>query len=173
MRKKTRFVAVGGIVVALTFILCWLGSVSSSLKFLAPMICGILLMVVFRHFSGKVAVMIFVASSLLLLLLPNRISAYAYLLLLGYYPLLCEVLKKQPVLLRILIKLVLFTAVGFVILLSGAAMLGLWENEKFLQYYPLTIVAYYAIAVVYDMVLFLLRWRFESRWDEKLRKLLS
>jgi beta-phosphoglucomutase-like phosphatase (HAD superfamily) len=56
------------------------------------------------------------------------------------------------------------------IYLAGAAALGLWENPKFVTYYPLMILAYYVLAGIYDMFLWLLRRQFETRWDAKLRK---
>lgn len=172
MGKKTKNIALGGIVAALTFVLCWIGSVSMSAKFIMPAICGILLMVLLRLVSGKVALAVYGVSALLLLLLPNRVSAYAYILLLGYYPMLSQVLQKRPVWLQLIMKAALLTAVGCIALFAGAAVLGLWENEKFLQYYPLGILAYYIIAVIYDLFLWLLRRRFEAGWDARLKKLL-
>ena len=172
MRKKTKGIALGGILAALTFVLCWLGSVSMSLKFMIPLLCGVSLEIVLRQVSWKVALGVFVTSSLLLLLLPNKATTAAYSLLLVYYPILCEGLKKLPVWLRLLCKLVLLTAVGCIALFGGAALLGLWENEKFLQYYPKLIVIYYVVAACYDMLLWYLRRRLDNGWDEKLRKLL-
>lgn len=172
MKKKTRAIAYGGIGTALTFVLCWLGSVTASAKIIMPAVCGILLMVFLRHISGKVALAVYVASSVLLLLLPNRLTSFAYILFLGYYPLLCESLKKLPVWLRRLLKLAVLTAVGCIMLFAGAAMLGLWENEEFVQHIRLLILAFYGIAGVYDMFLWLLRWKFDTQWDQKLQKLI-
>lgn len=171
MGKKTKAIALGGIVAALTFVLCWIGSVSMSAKFIMPAICGILLTVVLRLVSGKVALAVYGVSALLLLLLPNRLSAYAYILLLGYYPILCEGLKKRSMWLQLLCKAVILTAVGCIALFAGAAVLGLWENEKFLRLYPFGILVYYIIAVIYDLFLWLLRSRFDAGWEAKLKKL--
>ena len=171
MGKKTKSVALGGIAAALTFVLCWVASVSMSMKFLIPMLCGVFLVVILRQVSWKVALSVYGVSSALLLLLPNKTSTFAYMLLLGYYPILCEWLKKLPVWLQLAIKLALLTAVGCAILFAGAALLGLWENEKFLQVYKLLIVAYYVMAACYDMLLGYLRRRLDGGWDEKLRKL--
>ena len=162
----TFFVIIG------TFVLCWLGSVTASAKIIMPAVCGILLMVFFRYISGKGALGVYIASAALLLLLPNRATSYAYILLLGYYPLLCESIKKLPVWLRLGLKLIVLTAVGCVMLFAGAAMLGLWENEKFVQHIKLMILAFYGVAGVYDMFLWLLRWQFDTRWDKQLRKIL-
>ena len=170
MGKRTKTLAYGGVFAALTFVLCWLGSVSASGKFILPAVCGITLTLLLRYLSAGVAYSVYAVSSALLLLLPNRVSAYAYILLLGYYPLLCESLKKLPAFAKALIKLVLLTAVGCVTLFAGAAALGLWENPKFVKYYPLMILIYYVLAGIYDMFLWLLRRQFETRWDAKLRK---
>ena len=172
MTKKTKGIALGGIVAALTFVLCWLGSVSMSQKFMIPLLCGVSLVIVLRHVSWQVALGVFVTASVLLLFLPNKATTAAYILLLGYYPMLCEGLKKLPVWLQLLVKLALFTAVGCIALFGGAALLGLWENEKFLQYYKKLIVIYYVVAVCYDMLLWYLRRRLDNGWDEKISKLL-
>ena len=85
---------------------------------------------------------------------------------------LCEGVKKLPVWLQLLSKLVLLTAVGCIAMFGGAALLGLWENEIFLQNYPKLIVIYYVVAACYDLLLWYLRYRLDKGWDEKLRKLL-
>ena len=51
MAKKTKGIALGGLVAALTFVLCWLGSVSMSLKFMMPLLCGVVLMIILRQVS--------------------------------------------------------------------------------------------------------------------------
>ncbi len=173
MRKKAKIIALGGITTAITFALCWLGSVSAGQKFLMPGICGIFLMVIMRTVSGKTAVATYVTSSILLLLLPNKITTFSYILLLGYYPILCEWLTKRSVLLRILIKLLVVTAAGCTAFFAGVALLNLWDNSKFIEYYPYLILVYYVISLIYDVFLNLLRQRFRTGWDSRIKKLLG
>lgn len=173
MKKRTKQIAVGGLAVALTYVLCLMGAISVSGKLIAPGICGILLILVERYVSGRVAAVVYAASSLLLLLLPNRLTAIAYLFLLGYYPILCGALKKMPVLPRFILKFLLLTAVGCIAMFGGAAMLGLWQNPQFVRYYPALILGYYGLAAIYDAFLAGLRYMIETRWDGKLKKLLG
>jgi hypothetical protein len=138
-----------------------------------PAVCGIFLMLLARLVSAGAAFGVYGVTCVLLLLLPNRISAFAYILLLGYYPALCQVLKRAPLWLRPVVKLMVLTAAGCIAFFGGAGVLGLWQNPQFVQYYPLLILAYYAIAGVYELFLWGLRRRFDGGWDDKLKKLLN
>lgn len=173
MKGKTKQIAVGGIAAALTFVLCLLGSVSVGGRLVAPGICGLMLLLVDRYVSRGGAVAVFAVSAVLLFLLPERLSTFAYLLLLGYYPLLCSMLYPLHWIWRLLIKALVLTAVGCVALFTGAAVLGLWENPQFVRWFGLLIGVYYGLAAIYDMFIGLLRWRIQGKWDAKLRKLLG
>ncbi|MBQ3503856.1 MAG: hypothetical protein IJA75_04045 [Oscillospiraceae bacterium] len=171
MRKKTKQIATGGICAALTVVVCLLGALSVGGRILAPAVCGITLLLIKRYMSGKLAVTTYAASSLLLLMLPDRLTAAAYVLLLGYYPILSDSMGKLPLLLRLFLKTALVAAVGCACFFGGAALLGLWENPVFLKQYPLLIGLYCIMAVFYDLFLALLNRRLKTRWDEKLKKL--
>ena len=173
MKKKTKLLALGGITAALTFVLCWVGSVSAGGKFLMPAVCGIFLMILARLIPAGAVFGVYGVSAALLLLLPNRISAFAYILLLGYYPAMCQVLQRAPLWLRPVVKLIALTAAGCVAFFGTAAVLGLWQDPRFLEHYPLLILAYYAIAGVYELFLWGLRRRFEGKWDDQLKKMLN
>lgn len=173
MKKKNKLLALGGITAALTFVMCWVGSVSAGGKFIMPAVCGIFLMILARLIPAGAAFGVYSVSCVLLLLLPNRVSAFAYILLLGYYPTMCQALKKAPLWLRPPVKLGVLTAAGCIAFFGGAGVLGLWQNPNFLQHYPLLILAYYVIAGVYELFLWSLRRRFEDGWDDKMKKLLN
>ena len=173
MKLKTKQIAIGGITAALTFVLCFLGSVSVAGRLIAPGICGLMLIPVDRYVSRPTAAAVYATSALVLFLLPERMSAFAYLLLLGYYPLLSGALRACPMLVQILLKIAILTAVGCIALFAGAAILGLWENPQFVRWYPALILAYYVMAGIYDVFIIALRYQMENRWDEKLRKLLG
>lgn len=173
MKLKTKQIAIGGITAALTFVLCFLGSVSVAGRLIAPGICGLMLILVDRYVSRPAAVAVYVTSALVLFLLPERMSTFAYLLLLGYYPILSGALRSLPLLLQLLLKAVILTVVGCIALFAGAAILGLWENPQFVRWYPWLILAYYVMAAIYDIFIVALRYHIENRWDDKLRKLLA
>jgi len=133
--------------------------------------CGILLLLVKRYLSGKLAVSVYAASSFLLLLLPDRMTAAAYILLFGYYPILRDAMLRLPLLLRTVLKLALLTAVGCAALFGAAALMGLWSNPKFMEYCPALIAVYYAMVILFDLFLMLLTHRLQTRWDAKLKNL--
>ena len=170
MQRKTKQIATGGITAALTVVLCLLGTLSVGGKIIAPAICGIALLLIKRYMSGKLAVTVYAASSFLLFLLPDRLTVAAYILLLGYYPILSDAMKKLPLLLRVFLKAALVTAVGCGCFFGGAALLGLWENPVFLKQYPMMIALYCIMAVCYDLFLALLNHRINTRWDATLKK---
>lgn len=173
MRIKAKPIAIGGITAALTFVLCMLGTLSVVGKILAPAVSGLLLILVAKYVSLGTAGAVYVLSSLVLFMLPNRLSTYAYILLLGYYPIVSGILSARPLWLRLPVKIVILTAVGCVTLFAGAAVLGLWENQQFVRWFPLLILGYYVYAAVYDVFIILLRRQIETKWDTKLRKILG
>ena len=171
MEKKARHIAAGGITAALTVALCMVGALTVAGRFFSAALCGILLLLVKRYLSGKLAVTVYAASSLLLLLLPDRLTAAAYILLFGYYPILRDALGKLPAVLRITVKLAVVTAVGCISLYVGAAVMGLWGNARFMELYPVLILIYYGMMALFDLFLLLLTRQLQSRWDDKLRRL--
>jgi len=171
MRKKSKFIAIGGITAALTVVLCTVGALSVAGRFVSAAFCGILLLLVKRYLSGKLAVSVYAASSFLLLLLPDRMTAAAYILLFGYYPILRDAMLRLPLLLRTVLKLALLTAVGCAALFGAAALMGLWSNPKFMEYCPALIAVYYAMVILFDLFLMLLTHRLQTRWDAKLKNL--
>ena len=171
MKKQTKHIAVGGICGALTVVLCMIGGLSVAGRFFCAALCGILLLPVKRYLSGKLAVTVYAASSLLLFLLPDRMTAAAYLLLFGYYPILRDALSPLPALLRAVVKLALLTAVGCAAMFGAAAILGLWGNPKFTETWPVLVALYFTMVLFYDLFLTLLTRQIQTRWDDKLRKL--
>ena len=171
MRTKAKHIATGGIFAGLTVVLCLVGSLSVGSRMLIAAICGILLLLLRWYVSGKLALSVYLVSSVLLLLLSDRLTAVAYIMLFGYYPILSDAIRKIPFVIRFLLKLLLLAAVGLLCLFGGATMMGLWENPAFREAYPMMVGLYCIMTFSYDLFLTLLRLQVQNRWDTRLRKL--
>ncbi len=96
-RKLLSFkVALGGVVAALSILLMLLAGVTSTLIYAIPMITGALLMMLVVEFGTGFAVLIYIAVSIIsLLLLGNKEAAVMYVAFFGYYPIIKSVLEKH------------------------------------------------------------------------------
>ena len=95
-RKALSFkVALGGVVAALSLLFMILAGVTSTLVYAIPMITGALLMMLVVEFGHGFATLIYVAVSVLsLLLLGNKEAAIMYVAFFGYYPIIKSILEK-------------------------------------------------------------------------------
>lgn len=109
--KKTSFdLALSGILCASCVIMMFLVGVFPALLYVFPMICGLIMYVVYYECGTKIALAAFVSVSLMSLLLsPDKESAVLFVAFFGYYPILkvhIDPLKSKT--LKLLIKLISF-----------------------------------------------------------------
>ncbi len=163
--------ATGGMVTAVSFVICLAGGAVAFTKILFPAVCGILLAVVMRYVSLSVAILSYVATSVLLLLFsPDKLTALAYVCLLGYYPMVFRFLAEiRSVIMRALLKAGLLALVGFGLMLAGTELLGIAENEAFKKYGWLLGFCCCIFFVLYDRLIFVIFQNMEGIWDEKLK----
>ena len=89
-------VALGGVIAAFSLLLMILAGVTSTLVYAIPMTTGALLMMLVVEFGQGFAALIYVAVSILsLLLLGNKEAAIMYIAFFGYYPILKSILEKH------------------------------------------------------------------------------
>lgn len=98
--------ALGGVMAALALVVMCLGGMIPLATYVCPMFCAVLLMVVLKKTSGRVAWAWYGAVSILSMLLGLDKEAAAVFVFLGYYPILKPWLDKRR--LSVLWKLVLF-----------------------------------------------------------------
>ena len=96
-RKELSFkVALGGVIAAVSLVLMIISGITISLEYAIPMITGALLMVLVVEFSKGFASVIYIAVSILsLLILGNKEPAVMYLMFFGYYPIIKSILEKH------------------------------------------------------------------------------
>ena len=115
MRKKTKDVALGGIMAALAIVIMCMGGLIPIATFVCPMLCMVLLVFVFRSCGRRIAWAWYGAVSILSVLLGPDKEAAAVFLFLGYYPIIKPRLDRLR--LKWLWKLLLF---------NGAILLMYW-----------------------------------------------
>lgn len=115
MRKKTKDVALGGIMAALAVVIMCMGGLIPIATFVCPMLCMVLLVFVFRFCGRRIAWAWYGAVSILSILLGPDKEAAAVFLFLGYYPIIKPDVDRLR--LKWLWKLLLF---------NGAVLLMYW-----------------------------------------------
>ena len=106
--NSAKYVALGGVMAALAVVIMCLGTLIPLATFVCPMLCIVLLMVVLRLTTPRIAWAWYGAVSILSILLAPDKEAAAVFLFLGYYPMIKPWLDRRK--LSVLWKLVLFNA---------------------------------------------------------------
>lgn len=94
-RNSAKNVAMGGVFAALAVVIMCLGTVIPVATFICPMLCMMLLMVVWRMTGSRIAWAWYGAVSLLSMLLAPDKEAAAVFVFLGYYPIVKPWLDRR------------------------------------------------------------------------------
>jgi len=112
MKEPSRRMAFCGIMAALGVVIMLLGSVLGLGMYLAPMLVGLCLVPIGRAYGKKYQLLLWIATSLLcMMLVPNVEQNLMLLCLFGWYPALRPALQKLPFMLRLGLKAALFNAI--------------------------------------------------------------
>lgn len=175
--------AIGGITAALSVVLM-LPTVMGLWTYALPAFAGILIMFTIIELDKKWAVGIFVAVSLLsLILLPNKEAAVFYLCFFGNYPIIKCLLEstKMPRVLEYIIKFIVFNAevllAGFIMIkvfgVPMAEFLGIeGEGAFWVQYaLPITLVVGNITFLLFDKLLTMMVTIYLFKWQKRFRKM--
>lgn len=108
MRTSAKQMALGGIMAALAVTIMSLGGLIPVATYVCPMLCAILLLVVYLSCGGRIAWAWYGAVAILSLLMGPDKEAAAVFVFLGYYPILKPWLDKRK--LSLVWKLLLFNS---------------------------------------------------------------
>ncbi len=170
-RKVLSFkVALGGVVAALSLLFMILAGVTSTLVYAIPMITGALLMMLVVEFGHGFATLIYVAVSVLsLLLLGNKEAAIMYVAFFGYYPIIKSILEKHiKKFVCWIVKYLIFNVaiVSSYFITTRIFMISFEDVEALGKFaLPLLLLAGNVLFVIYDVMLtrlvsvYLYRWR--------------
>ena len=110
--KKSTQVAIGGLASALCLLMMFLTGLIPFSTYCFPAFAGIVLIAVAEENGTRTAVMVYVATSFLaLLIVPDREAVMLFIMLLGYYPILKPHIDRLGKLVGAVAKLVLFNSV--------------------------------------------------------------
>lgn len=170
-RKKLSFkVALGGVTAALSLILMIAAGVTTTLVYAIPMIAGALLMVLVMEFSAGFASLVYVAVSIIsMLILGNKEAAIMYVAFFGYYPIIKSFLEKHlKGIVCWLVKYLIFNVamVSAYFVVSKIFMIPFDDIEAFGKFaLPLLLLAGNILFFMYDILLtrlvsiYLYKWR--------------
>lgn len=110
MRKNTKTIAICGVMGALAVVVMLFGSILPLATFCAPAIAGILIMPVVIEYGKKSGVLLYISISLLsVFMVADKEMAFAFIFLLGYYPLLKTFIETIKIrILKIITKFAVF-----------------------------------------------------------------
>ncbi len=107
--KKSTQVAIGGLASALCLLMMFMTGLIPFSTYCFPAFAGIVLIAVAEENGPRTAVMVYVATSFLaLLIVPDREAVMLFIMLLGYYPTLKPYIEKWGKLGGTIAKLLLF-----------------------------------------------------------------
>ena len=154
-RRQSLMVAFCGMAAGLSVVVMLLGGVIPAATYAVPMLCGLLLLPVLLEFGQKAAWTVYVAVSLLALMLGFDKEAAFFYIFMGYYPIVKWKIDRCPVRWkRLLIKLALFSVsiglmYGLLALLFPLAAfmqefheMGLWMTAATAGMYLFCMLAY-------------------------------
>lgn len=148
MRNQTKRMASCAMMTALCVVLMWLGAILELGMYAAPLFAGLSLIPMGQKYGQKYQIMVWIASSLLsLMLVPNIEQNLLYIGLFGWYPVLRPKLQNLPVFLRILAKLLIFNAVviaieALVVFLLVPEAMTMWMTVLLMVLANITFLAY-------------------------------
>lgn len=166
-------VALGGIIASLCLTVMILTGIVPALYIAAPMVAGMMMIILAEEVSESWGWLTYLAVSLLTLLMnPDKEAALMFVLFFGYYPLLRPRLHRLKTRwLRMLLKLLLYNAFLFADFWITVYVLGLPTFEDTLPWmYAGLIAASNLIFLVYDRLLGNIRAFYRSYFVKKVLK---
>ena len=146
--------------VALGVIILYIGSLVEVLDISMAAIASLLCIIAVIEYGRAYAVMVFGATALIsMLLLPNKFAPSLYALLIGYYPILKELIerigkksfKKGTAVLHWAVKMLFFNAAFLVFALVAIYLLALPESAEWMKITMFLLAN--ATFVIYDIAL--------------------
>lgn len=149
--KSSKKIAFSGIFTAISLILLFLTGIFSIATYALPAMSGGLLTIAVIEMNKKQAFLIYVAVSVLsVVLTPDKEAAFLYIVFFGYYPILKAVIEKLKITVFILLfKFLTLFAATALYLTAVIFILGIK-----LQYFPVWVVCIAAAAIIIVFLLY-------------------
>ena len=157
MKNKTKNTAICGLMIALSVVLMMLTTLVPVFMYVLPIVTGLLVLFTADLSNKKWGVGVYFSTAFLsLLLITDKEAALTYALLFGYYPLIKDLIEKQPKPLAWFSKFILFNvaAVGIGVISFHLFGVSGEEYNEFGKYtIPILLVMANVAFVLYDICL--------------------
>jgi len=169
-------VALGGVTAALSIIFMMLAGVTSTLVYAIPMFVGALLMVLVIELGSGFATAVYVAVSVLsLLILGNKEAAVMYVGFFGYYPIIKSFLEKHiKTLWCWIVKYIIFNVAMVVsyMAVTKIFMISFDDIEAFGKWaLPILLLAGNVVFAMYDVLLTRLVTIYFYKWQKYIKRM--
>lgn len=168
-------VALGGVATALSMVLMLIAGVTSTLVYAIPMFVGMLLIVLVIETGKGLATAVYIAVSILsLLILGNKEAAIMYVAFFGYYPILKGIIERySKTVLSWIIKYMVFNIamVGAYFIITKIFMISFEDIASFGKWaLPLLLFAGNVVFAMYDVLLTRLITIYFYRWQKYFKR---
>lgn len=164
-KRLSERVALGGIVASLCIVLMFLTGVLPALYIAAPMLAGMLMIILAEEVSVPWAWLTYTAVSLLALIISfDKEAALMFILFFGYYPILRpNIMKIRLLPVRLILKLTLYNAFLVLDVLLTIYVLGLPSFDDYSRAMMITLgVIANFLFVSYDLLLSRMCWFYRT-----------
>ncbi|MBE6719822.1 MAG: hypothetical protein E7571_04080 [Ruminococcaceae bacterium] len=173
--KQSKKIALSGMFAALQTVLLCLGGVMWVLCYTAPMICG-LIMIILRDSAGtKYALTVYAVCSIIaVLFIPDKECALTYIFFFGYYAIIRDKFEKMPKAVSLLLKFLLYNitiAASQIILVYVFAIP--FENELGRWTIPVFAVLFNIVFALYELLFPRVVTLYFSKYKSRVDKLLK
>lgn len=164
--KQSKRMAMCGMMAALSVVLMVIGGALGLGMYVSPLLAGLCLIPIGNSYGSKYQVILWLAVSVLsLILVPNIEESLMYLCLFGCYPILRPQFQKLPKVLRFITKLLFFTIVFtalqlLIVLVLVPEVVGTGMMVALVVLADVTLM-------VYDFVLPRIEWIVQNKFGKK------
>lgn len=174
--KKTKIIALSGMLSALTVVFLFFGSVVQIFAYVAPMICGLIMIILLNNVNKRSALTVFAVSSVIaVLLLPDKECALTYVFFFGWYPAAKDSFDKiKSKFLKIVLKFVVYNVAVVLSQLACIYVFGIPFDNMF-GVWGIVILLLLAnlLFVLYDKLFVLLSFIYMKKYHAKVARLLK
>ena len=167
--------ALGGIIAALSIVLMFSTGIVPTLTYAIPAICGALLMAVVIEISPAFAGVIYVAVSILsVLVVADKEAAIMYVAFFGYYPIIKSFIERKPGIIRSwIIKYFIFNVAVVTAYFAASKVLVItFADIEFLGKFalPALLLAGNVVFAIYDIALTRLVTAYLNVWQKYIKR---
>ncbi len=173
VKGNTRRIAVAAMLCALGVTILALGSVIEALDLTMVAIASIFVFFAVLEMGSPYQYLIYAVTAMLsLLLLPNKYSAFLYLIFGGIYPILKRYAERLPILLSWVVKFIYFNAVLAAMIYGAKFLFGVDEEELTVALFAMGNVTFflYDVAMTKLISFYLMRLRKKLKIEKYFKK---